>query len=395
MRQFAMILLLLGSVFAVGTIKAQEEELIFLYLSCYTYDEDFHTRQGMEFLDGCPKIVLDTVNHELEQFNIFLEPVSLIPPPPDYEYDVPLIPAQPVFMFWYMNMLFDTNELYLSIIPNFPIQEPVLVLNLNESPAFFLLTDNYSLSLAAYITYSMSRCDLTEVYLELMRENNIEHSNWLEANCALLTENYTTAISLYELMVEQDSNNENGYRNPDLYGNLAWLYLQVGDSQAAFDISNDFMNYLDGIQGYRINYWYLSRIKILTVRAWLKAMNFDYDGAIDDIDNAILIAEELREQFQRDYNTTLAELYTIRGEIIFLIYEWDRVLENFNQAIELDPNYAPAYFQRGVLYYTMSQRENALADFEHYLELAPDGLYAEEAAQYIESIQIELESLGG
>ncbi|MEO0598522.1 MAG: hypothetical protein AAF126_20610, partial [Chloroflexota bacterium] len=90
----------------------------------------------------------------------------------------------------------------------------------------------------------------------------------------------------------------------------------------------------------------------------------------------------------------LPELYTTRGEIVFLIYEWDRVEDNFNTAIELAPAYAPAYFQRGILFYTVARREDAQADFETYLELAPDGIYAEQATSYIESIEIELEALG-
>ena len=64
------------------------------------------------------------------------------------------------------------------------------------------------------------------------------------------------------------------------------------------------------------------------------------------------------------------------------------------KAVEADPNYADAYFYRGVLFYTQGPREQALADFERYLELAPDGEHAEEAAKYIENIKVELEALG-
>ena len=113
---------------------------------------------------------------------------------------------------------------------------------------------------------------------------------------------------------------------------------------------------------------------------------FDYDAAISEMDTAIQIYPQN------------AELYVIRGQMVLLLYEWDRVLENYNTAIELDPNYAESYFYRGVLYYSVLTseipRQTALADFEHYLELAPSGELAEQARDYINVINSELEALG-
>jgi tetratricopeptide (TPR) repeat protein len=76
-----------------------------------------------------------------------------------------------------------------------------------------------------------------------------------------------------------------------------------------------------------------------------------------------------------------------------LLYEWDRALADYNRALELDPDYADAYYYRGVLHYTLLEREQAIADFGRYLELAPDGLHAENAAQYITDLQTQLEAL--
>ncbi|MBC8171042.1 MAG: hypothetical protein H7X77_05205, partial [Anaerolineae bacterium] len=53
-----------------------------------------------------------------------------------------------------------------------------------------------------------------------------------------------------------------------------------------------------------------------------------------------------------------------------------------------------AYFYRGILYYTVVvDRDKALPDFERYLELAPDGIHAAEAAQYQADIQAQLDAL--
>jgi tetratricopeptide (TPR) repeat protein len=197
-------------------------------------------------------------------------------------------------------------------------------------------------------------------------------------NCLLLQEDYAGALEQFTFGTFNVHNYP--YFPPTYATNAAYIYLMLDDHESAF---NDNLGWGDLITN---NFATLARTK----RAQLYALAFDYDSAISDINIAI----ELAEENELD-NTILAELYTIRGEIIFLIYEWDRVLDNFNTALELDPNYAPAYFQRGVLYYTMAQREEALNDFKTYLELAPEGNYAEQTEGYIDSIQIELDALRG
>lgn len=87
-----------------------------------------------------------------------------------------------------------------------------------------------------------------------------------------------------------------------------------------------------------------------------------------------------------------------RGQTYRNLYEWDRALADFDAAIELAPTYAPAYFERGLLYYSVLQtgqdlRDEALADFQRYLELAPDGEYAAQVTEYIRQIEAASEVL--
>jgi tetratricopeptide (TPR) repeat protein len=216
-----------------------------------------------------------------------------------------------------------------------------------------------------------------------------EYWNFYQANNLIMIGDFDAAITLLEETIFDPENSNPGRTHVT---NLAWLYIHIGKTDEALTLLKDYLPTVCSSITLDENnpYIHLGQLETLARRAQLYALAFDYDSAIADMDAAIDLAEAHEVSDEQ-----LAELYTLRGEIIFLIYEWDRVLENFNTALKLNPDYAPAYFQRGVLYYTMTEPENALADFQHYLELASDGEYATEAQRYIDSIQLELESLGG
>ncbi len=94
------------------------------------------------------------------------------------------------------------------------------------------------------------------------------------------------------------------------------------------------------------------------------------------------------------------QLYVLRGQMYLALYEWDSALADYNRAIELAPEYAASYFYRAVLYYSILQtgielRREAQADFQRYLELAPEGEHAAQAAEYAAQIERELTALEG
>jgi tetratricopeptide (TPR) repeat protein len=93
-----------------------------------------------------------------------------------------------------------------------------------------------------------------------------------------------------------------------------------------------------------------------------------------------------------ELDPTAPVLYVLRGQMYLYLYEWDAVLTDYNAALELDPGYADAYFYRGVLYASILQtgidlRDEALSDFQQYLDLAPNGDHAAESAAYIDTLQ--------
>ncbi len=148
--------------------------------------------------------------------------------------------------------------------------------------------------------------------------------------------------------------------------NLAWAAYHEGRASVAFDL-------LDRLLGAAKEP--ADRAAILSRRSALLALDFQFADAIADLKAAIALAPND------------PALYVDLGQRILLTYEWDQVLDAYNRAIAIDPTYAPAYFQRGVLFYTEGPRANALKDFQTYLELAPNGKYANEAASYIGGIQ--------
>ncbi len=121
------------------------------------------------------------------------------------------------------------------------------------------------------------------------------------------------------------------------------------------------------------------------LRSQLYALAFRYDEAIADMDAAIALESDD------------PALYVERGQRIILLYEWDRALADYNRALELDPLYADAYYYRGILYASVPEgidaRRNALADFERYLDFAPNGPRAADAARYRAEIQAQLSAL--
>lgn len=125
---------------------------------------------------------------------------------------------------------------------------------------------------------------------------------------------------------------------------------------------------------------------LLAIRARLWMQLSDFDAAYADLNAAITL------------NETNPALYVLRGQVQLARYEWDASAGDYALALRINPDYADAYFYRGVLRYSILQtglslREDALADFRRYLELAPAGQHAQAAARYQDSIQRELDAL--
>lgn len=90
-----------------------------------------------------------------------------------------------------------------------------------------------------------------------------------------------------------------------------------------------------------------------------------YPQAHADLDTAIQLTEA-------DDNTYLASLYVQKAEVFIRQRLLGDAFDAYARAIELDPDYALAYQNRGILYDVLEQYDQALADYDRTLALAPD-----------------------
>jgi len=67
-----------------------------------------------------------------------------------------------------------------------------------------------------------------------------------------------------------------------------------------------------------------------------------------------------------------AETFLNSGNAFYNRADYDRALVDYDQAILLNPNLAEAFNNRGYVYFLMGDMAKAIADFEAALKLEPD-----------------------
>jgi tetratricopeptide (TPR) repeat protein len=63
------------------------------------------------------------------------------------------------------------------------------------------------------------------------------------------------------------------------------------------------------------------------------------------------------------------EYFVSRGAVHYFLHEYELAIQDFNRAIELNPEYERAYNNRGLAYQALGKTAEAQADFEKYNEL--------------------------
>jgi tetratricopeptide (TPR) repeat protein len=91
-----------------------------------------------------------------------------------------------------------------------------------------------------------------------------------------------------------------------------------------------------------------------------KLLNRDYQGALDDVNEAIALADDT------------AELYLLRGSIYASTNRYDSAIQDYTLALSLNPALTEIYEIRGHLYYEKKDYESALKDYDKVLQQNPN-----------------------
>ncbi|MCL1911756.1 MAG: tetratricopeptide repeat protein [Leptospirales bacterium] len=89
-----------------------------------------------------------------------------------------------------------------------------------------------------------------------------------------------------------------------------------------------------------------------------------FDNAIREFGRAIALAPDF------------AEAYFYRGVAYDDKKDYDRAISDYNNAIRLDPDYAYAYYNRGIAYRKKGDYDRAIADYTQAIRLDPNYAYA-------------------
>lgn len=391
---------LLVTMLLAGSVDSQSAEQESVFVLCYSepamsyvasepkIQSPSSNYSDIELRDGCFEDVLDAIKANFQSVGIgFVASTKPTDRTPTAQIYFTLdIHGTPLVALW-------------DLSPTQLRSSPVLSAHLTEELDVYATHPQARLDDANLITavllYSIGRCDLAMPYFEQAAKGTIRNNtflsgagqfnppifdfiNFYKANCAILEGDYETARYLYETYVLR----EPFFESVNAAGNLGWTYIQLGKPQKAFVLLTKMIDLSQSGQFPESRRTAL----LFAKRSQLYALAFRYTEAIADMDAAIAL---------RPYDPAL---YVERGQRIILTYDWDRALADYNHALELDPAYADAYYYRGILYASVPEgsdaRRLALDDFRHYLELAPSGAHAADAAPYAAKLQAQLDALG-
>ena len=102
----------------------------------------------------------------------------------------------------------------------------------------------------------------------------------------------------------------------------------------------------------------------------------NYDRALEEFSRAI----ELNPQFALAFNN--------RGAVLVDLGDYKLALADYNMAIELDPQYVYAYYLRGLSYEELNETLNASVDLNRVLELSDDPWLRKQAEEQLRKLEL-------
>jgi tetratricopeptide (TPR) repeat protein len=92
-------------------------------------------------------------------------------------------------------------------------------------------------------------------------------------------------------------------------------------------------------------------------RAW--SDKGQYDRAVEDLDNAVRL------------DPNFADAFNYRGVARVAQGQYEQAVQDFGQAIKIDPNYAIAIYNRGLALQTLGRKDAAAKDFAAAKQVGP------------------------
>lgn len=175
------------------------------------------------------------------------------------------------------------------------------------------------------------------------------HASWLRQRGRELEANDTfqKAIVTAKAAISLDP------KYADAYAYLAETYADLNDIPSAIDNAQTAVE-LDP-----------NRTDVQRAVGYVRESQGNYTGAVEAYQRAIELAPK-----EINLYMVLGQNYRILAQVRDAT-NWQRALETFNKAIEIDPSYGPAYDELGWTYYTLEDFKKAQDTLEKAIEVDP------------------------
>lgn len=92
----------------------------------------------------------------------------------------------------------------------------------------------------------------------------------------------------------------------------------------------------------------------------------DFDGALEDYNKALQLGQNLQLDIAtaKEFGLNSSALYFSRGVIMQKKGDLQKAIQDYSEAINIDPSSAKAYYNRAIAKMALSQAEEALKDLE-------------------------------
>ena len=96
----------------------------------------------------------------------------------------------------------------------------------------------------------------------------------------------------------------------------------------------------------------------------------------NNLKEALKYSNKLELDFSKNLN--IPYFHNLKGLINLGLRDWEESLKNFNQAIEIDKNFEPSHFNKGIANYDLGNLDNAYYNFLEVLNLRKDNQKAKD-----------------